>query len=95
MGRPKGSKNKPKVTSGEPTPSGTTSGPSTITEPDGLLEAAQSLARLGVGREAAHPWWRVGWAMLAVLESGNEEAIKTAREAFVPQKRGVTDGSTD
>lgn len=99
MGRPKGSKNKPKLPqSGEPlTPSGLSS-PTEKPQPlttDELRSTATSMAALAVGKDVIHPWWRLAQAMLAVLDSGNQEAIKTAREAFVPKRRGGTNGITD
>lgn len=86
MGRPKGSKNKPKLAqSGElPTPSGLSSPmekPQPLTT-DELRSTATSMAALAVGKDVIHPWWRLAQSMLAVLNSDEETAKEIARRAF-------------
>jgi hypothetical protein len=40
------------------------------------------MAGLAEKRGPVHPWWALGQAMVALLESGNEEAIDLVNTEF-------------
>ena len=47
-----------------------------------LRETAEGMAALAPKKGRSHRWWSLAEAMVAVLDSGNEEAIAIAEETY-------------